>query len=168
MSGRCDINLTGAQSEIAPAQKALGKGPFGAGGFGQSVERGAIPIIYAATSDAMSGAVQSGRFEGTTRVSARMEDTCIPASMTCVTSGWGCLNICSRKLLAAARGHQTSPFLRDRDCCLSTAGMGGDVGHIVGPWYSNLGSVTPPGFAALAQVGELVLPMTSFRLVTVF
>ncbi len=34
--------------------------------------------------------------------------------------------------------------------------MGGDVGHIVGPWYSNVGSFTPPGFAALAQVGELL------------
>ena len=51
----CSSQLIGDHPEAAPTQKALGKGPFGAGGFGQSVERGAIPIIFAATSDEMSG-----------------------------------------------------------------------------------------------------------------
>lgn len=36
-------------------QKFFGKGPGGVGGYGQSVERGAIPIIFAATSEEMSG-----------------------------------------------------------------------------------------------------------------
>ena len=72
----------------APAQKVLGKGPFGVGGYGQSVERGAIPIIFAATSDEMSGAVLVGRFVSTI---GRPTRTPPASAVTCAMCGRGCL-----------------------------------------------------------------------------
>ncbi len=93
--------------ESAPAQKALGKGPFGAGGFGQSVERGAIPIIFAATSDEMSGTVQVCRAAAAGLASERGEITRTPAVsvLTCGVYVWQRIN-CSVQSIGACFGHQ--------------------------------------------------------------
>ncbi len=93
------------RSENAPSQKALGKGPFGAGGFGQSVERGAIPIIFAATSDEMSGTVQVCRAAAAGLASERGEITRTPSVsvLTCGACIWQrILLIALFKLLAPA------------------------------------------------------------------
>jgi hypothetical protein len=98
--------------------------------IGQTAEEGARGITYAATNPDMEGApIVSGR--------------------RC-----GCLRTCPAAVSRAVQHCLLVHHATSSQLAVQPAGKGGDVEHIVGPFYSSLGPATPYGGSNIANLGN--------------